>query len=297
MLLDKLHNIKLRVFITLTLVLSFVSLSNAWVSDNPAAKKAVQSKPASYYASKPLAPNSSVAKVTAVDKVITMSVVDPYSGSSENVSVGTFRGTVDGTSASFYCIDISHPLAMWTSSDPNTYTDNGNTAPKITYVMNNYYPFKSYPYTGSLGTVEREAAAVQLSIWYFSDGIDLSRVSGDAGVVTRARAIIADAEANGTATIPFNTLVITPANQTLASPNAANFTVTALNTDNQPISGLTVTLSTTHGTLSATSVVTNASGSATFTLTQGGYLSATVTASASVTIPQGTKYVHSIEPI
>jgi choice-of-anchor A domain-containing protein/uncharacterized repeat protein (TIGR01451 family)/TQXA domain-containing protein len=294
--LEKMYNFKIRALLTLTLVFGIIGLGNAWVTSSPTSQKASEKKPASYYTSKQMAANSSVAKVTGVDKVSVLTIVDPYSGRSEEVSVGTFKGTVDGSSASFYCIDISHPLAIWKSDEPNTYTDNGNTAPKITYIMNNYYPFKSLPYSGAMSTSQKEAAAVQLAIWYFSDGLDLTKVSGDASIVNRANGIIADADANGAAAVPFQTLVITPATQNVASPNAASFTVTALNTNNQPISGLTVTLSTTSGTLSASSVVTNSSGAATFTLSKGASLTATVSASATVTMPQGTKYVHTIEP-
>ncbi|MDP4116531.1 MAG: choice-of-anchor A family protein, partial [Bacteroidota bacterium] len=64
-----------------------------------------------------------------------------------------------------------------------------------------------------------------------------------------------------------------------------------------PVPNISITLSTTSGTLSTTTVTTGTTGiSPVVTLTQGSVLNAVVTAIANVIIPQGTRYVHCIEP-
>ncbi len=253
-------------------------------------------KPASYFL-KQISSTSSVAKILAIDKTVNIKFTNPTDATKYiTTSAGTFKGDVDGSSSSFYCVDLHHYLQFYTTSQPHTYIDNGKVSDQLVYILNNYYPFKAYPYTGSASSVQIEAAAVQVALWHYSDGLDASTVDV-VNVKTRALQIITDCDANYKSYYPFETLIIVPASQSVPVGTAGSFFVSAYDASGNPLSGVTVTLSASDGTLSATTVTTNANGDTpAFTLTKGAGLTATVTASASVMIPSGTSYVHSVEP-
>jgi choice-of-anchor A domain-containing protein/uncharacterized repeat protein (TIGR01451 family)/TQXA domain-containing protein len=239
--------------------------------------------------------NSSVAKVLSTNKGVNVKFINPYTNSQINVFAGTFKGEINSqTDINFYCIDISHNLVYWTASQPHTYVDAGNTPSQMTYILNNYYPYKSLPYAGAL-TETKEAAAVQIALWYFADGIDVNTVDV-ADVKARALQIIADANANSGTIQPVATLLITPASTEKFVGEDVTMRVYAYNETGVTLSNVNVSLSTTSGTLSAVTGTTNASGYFEFTLSQGASLTAQVTASASVVVPQGTRYVHSVSP-
>jgi hypothetical protein len=219
-------------------------------------------------------------------------IINPYDGQEENVRAGTINGTVDGNSIYFYCIDINHP---WATGQSNPYTDEGETPVEVTYILNNYYPYVSFPYNSSLSSESKEASAVQAAIWHYVDGLDVSTI-GKEEVKNRVNEIIADVEANSGNVVYPDYFTITPAFRDLVDGTVAEFTITSFDTDGNPYAGLEVALSTTSGTLSATQVTTDANGLATFTLTQDGGNLANITASAHVTIPQGTQYFHIATP-
>ena len=210
---------------------------------------------------------------------------------------GTFAGTVDGSGAQFYCIDINHHLQF-----NSPYEAGGNTNSKITYILNNYFPHKSYPYSGSLSNKKDEAGAVQAAIWWFSDSLnthDIVNWSDHTNETLKNRAfeIIADANTNAHDVKPVQTLVINiPENQSFATGNPIQFYVETYNEDNSPVSGTEITLSVTNGSLSETNVTTDSTGVAgPIILTPNGQ-SATVTAHGSITIPQGTKFHNVAHP-
>ena len=233
---------------------------------------------------------STIAQVSGTDVGSTVHFQNPVLNNAYNNFAGTFAGTIGSNNVGFYCIDLGHYI-QWNIN----YVDAGPTTPEITYVLNNYYPFKTLPYSGSLSST-KEAAAIQTAIWHFSDSLDLSTFTGPADVKTRAQEIINDASANATSTVTPAYIIITPASQTVTAGSQANFTVSAIDINNNPISGLVINLSTTDGNLSAAQVTTGANGTATFSLDQTSGNSATVTASATVTVPRGTKFVHSTNP-
>ncbi len=246
-------------------------------------------------------PNSpegfSVAKVFSTNKGSNVSFKNPYNPTQTmNVFAGTFMGNIDGNNANFYCIDIRNLLAFWTSQNPHTYTDSNNTPSQITYILNNYYPYKAYPYPGSLGTVQNEAAAVQLAIWHFSDGVNLSTVTNST-LRNRAILIVNDANANHNNIIPPATLVLQPTHQSLPYGTPANFKVLAYDLYGNPLSGRNVNVSVTSGTLNSNSLTTNSSGIASpFIVTQGSSNSSNIIATATTVIPQGTRFVHKLQP-
>lgn len=237
----------------------------------------------------------SVAKVLSTSKGTNISLTNPYTNNSMNVYSGTFKGDLDGNEAFFYCIDIQKNLAYYTVNNPHTYTDSLTTPSKITYVLNNYFPFKAHPYSGSLSDINKEAAAIQAAIWHFSDGVNVNTVS-DNTIKNRALAIIADANTNAGNVQPIATLIFQPQSQTLYNGEDATYTVLAYDNNANPVQGVTIQLSSTSGTLSTSSVVTDANGvGGPFKLSQGSGSSANLQASASVVIPQGTRYVHSVQ--
>lgn len=230
----------------------------------------------------------STAIVTSVDKVITVTLPAPFN---ETVYAGTFAATIDGHATSLYCIDISNPLAF-----NSAYSDIEKTNDTLSYILNNYYPYKT-GYSGMLSPEANEAGAVQLALWHFTDGLNISNVTGDATVKTRALAIVSDALANAHS-FSLNTFSISFPSQTYNVGDAVNFTVKAFNENGLAMSGVSITLSTTAGTLSTTTTTTGANGvSPVITLTPGsGTTTATITANGVVGIPSGTKYYNSASP-
>lgn len=231
----------------------------------------------------------SIAIPTGTDKGTNVTLASPFSGT---VFCGTFKATVDGNPTSLYCIDLTHYIA-WNEA----YQDVSQTDSLMTYVLNNYYPFKTYPYTGSLGTVQDEATAVQLALWKFSDGLNVSACGTTTAIKNRALAIIADAQLNA---LSFNlnqfAIVIPP--QSFTTGNPIQFYVQAFNHNGIAMPNVTISLSVSQGSLSAASVVTDSNGnSPTIILTPvSGQTTATITANGTVGVPAGTKYFHVANP-
>lgn len=206
---------------------------------------------------------------------------------------GTFKGTQDGSTINFYCIDINTGL-QWNSE----YELDGETSFELSYILNNYYPFAGRQFvSGNLALTEKEeAAATQLAIWHFSDGIDISN-STPTDILQVAETIIADANAN--AVDPKNkTIVINiPNDQTFKVGEPIKFLVEVYNEFNAPEPGATVTLSAQGGTLSQMTATTDSSGvTDTLTITQTGSGSATITAKGEVTLSVGSKFVKKGSP-
>ncbi|NOX18013.1 MAG: choice-of-anchor A family protein [Chlorobi bacterium] len=203
---------------------------------------------------------------------------------------GTFKGTVDGGNANFYCIDLNHYLEF--NAD---YIDAQPTSSKITHILNNYYPYKELPYDGALDE-NKEAAAVQLAIWHFSDGLIAENCDNEE-LRDRALEIIADADANAGDVQPIETLVINiPEDQDFVTGQPIEFYVETYNEVDSPVEGAEITLSVSDGTLSETTVVTNATGVAgPITLTPNSQ-NCTITAHGVITIPHGTEYHHAANP-
>ncbi|MCX7611862.1 MAG: choice-of-anchor A family protein [Ignavibacterium sp.] len=246
-------------------------------------------------------PNSpegfSNAKVFGTNVGANVSFTNPYNPSQTmNVFAGTFRGEIDGNNANFFCVDIRNPLAIWTAQNPHIYTDTSYTPSQITYILNNYYPHKTYPYPGALSTANNEAAAVQLAIWHFADGVNLNTVT-NATLRNRAIQIVNDANANHNNMTPPATLVLMPAIHNLPWGANASFNVLAYDLNGNPLANRTVNVSVSSGTLNFNSLVTNSSGVAgPFIVTQGSSSSANIIATATTIIPQGTRYVHRTSP-
>ena len=225
--------------------------------------------------------SSSNAEGTGVD------FLNPYTNLRDTFFAGLLKGTLNSVSTKFYCIDINTRLAR-----NEDYWDEGNTPSEITYILNNYFPFKT-SYSGMLSNLNKEAAAIQFAIWHFSDNVDLNEISGSNDIENRAIAIVADANANHANVVPLQSLLILPSFQSLAQGTNASFDIYALDLNGNPISGLAVNISSTIGSLSTATGTTNASGHVgPITLTYSGTGTATIKVKANVAIPQGTRYVY-----
>lgn len=276
------------------LVLIFSWSTDVYASSSDTLKT---NHPMSFFNNKAIE-GSSTAKVLSLDKGKSVTFVNPYSttGATMTVYAGTFNGTFDLNSAKFYCIDIAHYLAFWSTSQPHTYTDSGATPSPITYILNKYFPYKPYPYPGSLGSNNEEAAAVQLAIWHFSDGVVVNTITNST-IRNRVAAIVADANLNGNNMVVASAISIIPGSQNLVIGTPASFFAKIVDGQGNGISGLTVNFATNSGTLSSSSAVTGSLGSTpNITLTMGTAYTAEITASAVFTIPHGTRFVHSVTP-
>ncbi|MFA7290073.1 MAG: SdrD B-like domain-containing protein, partial [Melioribacteraceae bacterium] len=287
------------ILLTTILLFSFSSNVNARGGEKENNGKKL---PTSYFSNSGMmsvtgANSTTVAKVFGQDKKVNVKFPNPDKPTETiSTSAGNFYGDVDGNSGYFYCVDIHHYIKYYTADQPHTYKDDGAVDPKIIYIINNYFPYKAYPYTGSASTAQIEAAAVQIALWHFSDDVDANKVD-NTSVKTRALQIISDAEANYSSYQPFETLLIVPGSQDAPTGKDATFYVSAFDANGNPLSGITVTLSASNGTLSSTTAVTDTDGNTPeIKLTQGGDIVSEITASASVLLAPGVRYVHSVEP-
>ncbi len=214
----------------------------------------------------------------------------------ETYFAGTFKAEIDGHSTSLYCIDIHH-LMIYNSD----YQDVVSTNDTLSYILNNYYPFKaSYP--GMLSDVHREAAAVQLALWHLTDSLDISSLSGQNNsnindIKLRASQIINDALTNAH-NYSLKTFVINIPAQSFTTGSPVSFTVQAFNNQGLAMPNVQISLSTTQGTLSMSTAVTDSEGvTPQITLTpSAGQSTATITATGIVGIPSGTKYYNVSDP-
>ena len=264
----------LRVLVVLTLLLGISTNSFAQSKNNLSVKD-----------------YTSIARISGSAEGKTISYTNPYNNQGASNFAGTFNGTLNGHSEKFYCIDLQHGLVY-----NQDYWDESSTPSEVTYILNNYYPYKT-SYSGKLSDNDKEAAAVQMAIWHFMDGVNANTISNESTVKSRSLAIIADATANHNNVVTLQTLLIVPASQAYTQGTPASFNIYALDLNGNPVSNLSIQLTTTLGSLSTSNVTTNSNGQAgPITLTYNGLGSATIKAKANIEIPQGTRYVHKSNP-
>lgn len=192
-----------------------------------------------------------------------------------------------------FCTDIHHGV----ESNQTYCLDSGFYSDwRIAWLVNNYPPH-----------ADKELnAARQAAVWHFSDGFDLNQsdpTTGDATidneVLTEYNAILAAIPAQMPPEYEAGnvSITITPQNATNFLPGQEDhpFTVT-LTKGAQPLVGKTVNVSTTFGTLNQTSGVTDTNGQVTFTVTSNSVVTATLTATAQVVIPAGSRFIHQSSP-
>ena len=192
-----------------------------------------------------------------------------------------------------FCTDIHHSV----DSNQTYCLDSGFYSDwRIAWLVNNYPPHAD----------EELNAARQAAVWHFSDGFNLDQsdpTTGDSNidniVKNHYNAILAAIPAQMPPEYEAGnvSLTITPQNATnfLPGQEVHPFTVT-LTKGSKPLVGITITVSTTFGTLNQTSGVTDNNGQVTFTVTSNTAGSATLTATASVVIPAGSRFIHQSAP-
>lgn len=234
---------------------------------------------------------TSIALPTGTDKGKNIKFMNPYGDTLWTIFAGTIKGTLNSENKKFYCIDLQHYIAF-----NQDYWDEGTTGSEVTYILNNYYPFKtSYP--GMLSDLTREAAAIQMAIWHFTDSVDVNTITNDNTVKTRAIQIVNDAITNHNNIKPIQTLLIVTNSNSYPIGTTVQFYVFAFDINGDPVPNTVIHLSTTLGSLSVDSVVTDLNGQGgPITLSYMGEGSAIVSATAFVTIPHGTIYVHKTSP-
>lgn len=232
----------------------------------------------------------SIANVTGTDKGSNVTLPAPINST---VFAGTFKATIDGNDVRLYCIDLMHSLAY---NQP--YQDVEATNDTLSYILNNYYPFKS-SYPGMLADVKQEAAAIQIALWHFTDGLNISGISGTNSTIikNRAQEIVDDAKLNAMSfNLSYFYFDIIP--QTFSLGNPVQFMVKAFNDKGIAMENVSISLSVDQGILNTTSVVTDFTGvSSIITLTpEPGQTAAHISATGVVGIPSGTKYYHVADP-
>ncbi len=235
---------------------------------------------------------TSIAQIISREDGVTVKFIIPYSNQYDAYFAGTLSGTLNSQPKKFYCIDINNRLAF-----NDNYWDEGITPSEITYILNNYFPYKTSNYPGRLSDINKEAAAIQLAIWHFSDNVDPNTIQDNDVVKNRVNNIISDASANSGNVVPLETLIIVPSSQSFVKGTPATFDVYALDLNGSPIPNLNIALTTTLGALSTTSGATDSNGKlGPITLTYNDTGTVTIHAQANVMIPQGTKYVNVAAP-
>ncbi len=239
------------------------------------------------------AKTKSIAQVTGQN--IGVGIFIPWPAN-DTYFTGTYSAEVDGHSTSLYCIDLYHHMAY--NSD---YQDVVSTNDTLSYILNNYYPFKtSYP--EMLSDVHREAAAVQLVLWHLTDSLNISSLSGQnnsdiSDIKLRANQILIDALTYAH-NYSLKTFVINIPTQSFTTGSPVTFTVQAFNDQGLAMPNVQITLTTTQGTLSMSTAATDSEGvTPQITLTpSAGQSTATITATGIVGIPSGTKYFNVSDP-
>jgi len=174
-----------------------------------------------------------------------------------------------------FCIDLTHHINIGDCFNTGAALT-GDLAKTIYY----YPPDKTQS--------NDENAARQAVVWHFSDGFV---PTSPAAIVTRYNAILADLAikpAPPSSHPP--TLTVNPASATKYIYGSQAFTFTLLQ-DGAPMPGQTITLSLNGvGSLSAPSIVTDANGEATVTVTSNDVGVSQVVANFAYTLPQGTQF-------
>ncbi len=222
-----------------------------------------------------------------------LTITNPMTHNPETVFSGLVNATVDGNAGKVYCIDLIHNVNV---PSPN-FTDSGYAQAQVSYILQNYYPNQALPYSGALSDENREAAAIQLAIWKYTDTLDVNSLQGNADIKQRALDIIAYVDLHAGVFHPFAPLSIIPIS--LVNNCSIKDTIKAKVTDalGNGVSGKTLTVMvSTGGTVTPVSVTTGAGGlSQPIVVTKFG-ANTTVTVTGSVTFPPGYRFLTLVDP-
>jgi len=215
-------------------------------------------------------------------------VTHPNLHGGESLWAGTIKAYVDGAgdAVELYCVDLHHGLCH-----PECYEQSADVmATEIVWILNNYYPaVASEP--AALDLPNKRARAVQLAIWHFSDGLDISMNGMPDPVFDAARAIVAAAVAQAVPKTP-TSLAVTPGSSVGPPPGTHTVTATLRDQNGDPMPGVSVHFTVTGAHTASGDVTTNASGEASFSYLGTHLGEDHIVATVDYTIPIGLKWGH-----
>jgi TQXA domain-containing protein len=246
-----------------------------------------------FFANKGYSDNGcSVMALTSLSDGNNITITNPVTHNPENVFAGVINATVDGHTTKVYCIDLNHTVNV----PSGNFNDSGFAQPEVAWILHNHYPYKSLPYTGSL-TAAKEASAIQLAIWYFTDGVDYNTIVGNADIRDRAKEIIDNALLHGTFQ-PYRPLTIVPVSLVNDCSIKDTIKFKVVNELGVGVAGKTINLTVSAGgSVSPTSVVTGADGFTPKVVVTKGGANTTVTATGSLILPPAIRYLAINNPL
>jgi TQXA domain-containing protein len=234
----------------------------------------------------------SVMALTSLSEGNNVTITNPVTHNPENVFAGLINATVDGHTTRVYCIDLNHTVNV----PSGNFNDSGFAQPEVAWILHNYYPYKALPYSGSL-TATREASAIQLAIWYFTDGVDYNTLSGNADIRDRAKDIIDAAQLHGTFQ-PYTPLSIVPVSLVNDCSVKDTLKFKVVNELGVGVSGKTLTVTVSAGgTVSPSTVTTGADGFTQKVVVTKGGANTTVTVTGSLILPPAIRYLAINNPL
>jgi TQXA domain-containing protein len=224
----------------------------------------------------------SVAEIVGDDMIITHPNID----GGAQVYAGTFHVTIDcATPTLVYCTGATVNLCY-----PGQYVQSPDiTSQQVIWILNNYYP--AVPGMPSeLSTDVQRKAAVQLALWHFTDGIDISTGGSDPVVFAAANAIIVGAQTAAVPPTP-TSLVLTPPYSVPPTPGSqVTVTATVLDQNSNPMPNVTINWIITNANPPSGSGVTDANGQFSVSWTAGACNQLTYT--VNYTIPIGLRWTY-----
>jgi len=164
---------------------------------------------------------------------------------------------------------------------------NNVNIPQVIYILNNYYPVIGNK-PSDLSTPNDISAAVQLAIWHYSDGIDISSGGSPLNIFDAARAIIADADSH--LSIPTYALSLDP-QSAINSLGDQHTIIAKLTQDGVAVAMKLVSFSVTGANFATGSNNTDTIGNATFSYTGTTEGTDTITATVASITPIGLRWV------
>lgn len=212
----------------------------------------------------------------------------PITNQAETRFIGLCYGKIynpnSGPDVCFYSIDVTKAASFCLPNfdyvdDPNTVLDF-----RVCYMLRTYYPGATGP--GQLSNLSNEAAAIQLVIWHYTNGLNLSTITSTT-VKNRALAIKAYVDANGTSCSPNITFEI------VMDADPDYFLVRTVDDNGNGVAVNNIQLSISEGSLSHNTVnTTTPEGFSNPVQVTGAGVGVITAVSNNIVMPKGTVFRH-----